>query len=170
MSPFNANSSMKRTRAYLIFIWILSAVLAGPFLYLYKFRYLPDRELGLKPYCTTHNPTFKVFKIFQDSSLYKNILNLGSKYFASMREFYGFITMLYQFLLPLIYLSYAYIKMMRRLRRSDEINEHVDDETSISNKRRSIKMMIVVVFSFGFCWFPWHLFSTIQIVWHNFNK
>ena len=67
MSPFNNHTSMKRTRVNLLIIWIFSIILAGPFLYFYKFRWRFDRENGLKPYCSHHNPTFKIVHFIEEN-------------------------------------------------------------------------------------------------------
>ena len=102
---------MKRTRYSLLIVWVLGIILAGPFLYLYKFRYLPDRTHGVKPYCTTHSPTFEILTLFEDNQLFKRIKHLGNKYFDTSRDFYIFATMMYQFAIPLLYLAFAYGRM-----------------------------------------------------------
>ena len=109
---------MKRTRYSLLIVWILGIILAGPFLYLYKFRYLPDRTHGIKPYCTTHSPTFKILTLFEDNQLYQRIKHLGSKYFVTSRNFYLFATMMYQFAIPLLYLTFAYARMSMAMSRN----------------------------------------------------
>ena len=101
---------MKRTRYGLLIVWILSIILAGPFLFFYKFRYLPDRTHGIKPYCTTHSPTFEM-TLFEENRFFKIIKNLGSKHFVTSRNFYIFATMMYQFAVPLLYLTFAYARM-----------------------------------------------------------
>ena len=54
---------------------------------------------------------------------------------------------------------------------SGETGSGISDESiSVVNKKKSIKMMIAVVVSFALCWLPYHLFTTIQIIWHDFNK
>ena len=118
-----------------------------------------------------HLPAFK-----------KVIMNLGSKYFSSMREFYVFTTMLYQFACPMIYLTYAYTRMSVRMSKSDPFVAisaidsgetgcpHTDENIAVLNKKKSIKMMVAVVVTFGVCWLPYHLFNTVQIVWHDLNR
>ena len=100
-----------------------------------------------------------------------------------MREFYVFTTMLYQFACPMVYLTYAYTRMSVRMSKSDTfvaISAIVDsgetgsvaseENIAVLNKKKSIKMMVAVVVTFGVCWLPWHLFNTVQIVWHEFNR
>ena len=41
---------------------------------------------------------------------------------------------------------------------------------SIENKRKSIRMMAVVVITFAICWLPMHIFSLLQVIWIGFNK
>ena len=118
ISPMHNHASMKRTRYSLIIVWIVSVIFAGPFLYLYKFRYLPDRTYGIKPYCTTHSPTFKILTLFEDNQLFQRIKHLGSKLFVTSRNFYIFATMMYQFAIPLLYLSFAYARMSMAMTRN----------------------------------------------------
>ena len=42
----------------LLLIWTLALLLASPMALFYKFIWITDKALGIKPYCTTFNPTF----------------------------------------------------------------------------------------------------------------
>ena len=43
-----------------------------------------------------------------------------------------------------------------------------NEEATIANKKRSIKMMISLVVVFTVCWLPWHIFQTlINWLWND---
>ena len=58
MTPLHYHQSKKRTIYYLVVIWSISIILALPNIFFYEFKYIKDTALGIKPYCTTFNPTF----------------------------------------------------------------------------------------------------------------
>ena len=72
MSPLNHYQSKKKTLYLLLLIWTLALLLASPVALFYKFIWVRDRALGIKPYCTTFNPTFTLtfFKV-SDQNLSK---------------------------------------------------------------------------------------------------
>lgn len=39
------------------------------------------------------------------------------------------------------------------------------DVTLMRNKKRVIKMLIIVVLLFGFCWFPLQLYNVLHVTW-----
>ena len=126
-------------------------------------KYLPI-PLGIKPYCTPFDPSFTL-SLLEDTTILHSILNKGNGYFTSIYDFYVFITMVYQYLLPLMYLTITYTKMSIRLWNSQ--TPGVDKDCF--SKRGSIKMMIAVVVVFAFCWMPWHLFATIKALWREMS-
>ena len=58
VSPLNHYTSKKKTLYMLLLIWTLALLLASPMALFYKFIWITDKALGIKPYCTTFNPTF----------------------------------------------------------------------------------------------------------------
>ena len=58
VSPLNHYQSKRKTLYMLLLIWTLALLLASPMALFYKFIWITDKALGIKPYCTTFNPTF----------------------------------------------------------------------------------------------------------------
>ena len=52
----------KRTLCHIAIIWVISAFFAAPTAVLYEFKYIPNPYVGYKPYCSTHNPKWKLAK------------------------------------------------------------------------------------------------------------
>ena len=115
MSPFYKASSRTRIFMKILRIWILSIFLASPTLFLYNFRWVPDKTHGIKPYCTARHPSYTFLNFFEDNIL----LKIGKKYFPSLRDFYVFTTLFYQYTIPLAYLTHIYTKMAFKLSAED---------------------------------------------------
>lgn len=169
MTPLNHHPSKKHTIYSIILIWTIAIVLAIPNIFLFEFKYIKDTTLGIKPFCTTYNPSFQTTSVSEDFSqfhLVHTIFNKENGYFTSVYEFYAFIQMIVQFLGPLIYLIITYSKIAILLWNSQ--TPGVDEDCY--RKRNSIKMMIVVVVVYAICWIPWHMFATVKAMWRPMSE
>ena len=111
MTPFHEHISKKKTLCFLFLTWFLAFLAAAPYTFLYEFKYIYDSAYGLKPYCSTHEPSFiMIFKVKDDL---KDIYNLGTDYFTSSYDVYVFVTTVYQYLVPLVYMSYTYSRVSK---------------------------------------------------------
>jgi len=156
VSPLNHYQSKKKTLYLLLLIWSLALLLASPMALFYKFIWISDKALGIKPYCTTFNPTFTLTFLMNDHNT-ETIYNEGTKYITTKFEIYVFIVSIYQYAAPLLYLTFAYSKMSYTLSKDPILGP---DQT-IANKKRSIKMMISLVVVFAVCWLPWHSYQIL---------
>ena len=77
MKPLNHYQSKKKTLYLLLLIWTMALLLASPVALFYKFIWVRDRALGIKPYCTTFNPTFTLtfFKVRNLKYLFFGLLH-----------------------------------------------------------------------------------------------
>ena len=147
MNPLNQHYqtySTKEIRIRVLIIWILSAILSSPSIFLYKFRWMQDKVYGMKPYCTARNPSFHVHELNKgDFSLDKTILNLGSKYILSSREYNVFFILIHQYIIPMVYLTYVYTKMSLTLSKDASVGKGIP---SSFNKHRCNKLIVDVSF------------------------
>ena len=154
-------SSRIRTLLRLLIIWILAIIFAAPIGFLYNFEYKPDNNNEIKPFCSSQNPSW-LAAVFNGTELQGVIETLDSV--RIIEAYYCFAT-LYQYVFPMIYLSYAYTNMCLKL-----WNHPIPgNENEHQSNRKSIKMMICIVANFAICWLPWHIFHTIEIVWPDFS-
>ena len=77
MTPLHYHQSKKRTIYYLVVIWSISIILALPNIFFYEFKYIKDTALGIKPYCTTFDPSFTK-SILEEFQLVHTIVNEGT--------------------------------------------------------------------------------------------
>ena len=154
-------SSRIRTLLRLLIIWILAIIFAAPIGFLYNFEYKPDNNNEIKPFCSSQNPSW-LAAVFNGTELQGVIETLDSV--RIIEAYYCFAT-LYQYVFPMIYLSYAYTNMCLKL-----WNHPIPgNENENHSNRKSVKMMICIVANFAICWLPWHIFHTIEIVWPDFS-
>lgn len=171
MTPLNQQTTKKAMVALICLAWLLAAGFASPIAFLYTFQYIADPAYGIKPYCTTFEPSY-ILLMKRGNHFIKNVVNFGQKFFTSTYDVYVFLTFMYQYIIPLMYLIFAYSRMSLKLWRNQipGNEEQNRDETLILNKRRSIKMMASVVIIFGICWLPWQAFSMVRVFWHDFSR
>ena len=80
MTPLNHHPSKKRTIYSILLIWTIAIVLAIPNIFLFEFKYIKDSALGIKPFCTTYNPSFQTTSVLEDFAefhLVHTIFNKG---------------------------------------------------------------------------------------------
>ena len=77
MTPLHYHQSKKRTIYYLVVIWSISIILALPNIFFFEFKYIKDTALGIKPYCTTFDPSFTK-SILEEFQLVHHIVNKGT--------------------------------------------------------------------------------------------
>ena len=157
--------SKRRTFIHVLIIWFFAILSALPNVFLYEFKFVRNTYYGIKPYCSTHNSMWKLAK-FRNNQFQGIISNLGSTYFRSYFDIYIFATLIYQYLAPLIILSFAYTLMSMKL--SKNPTPGVGNECN--TKKKSIKMMIVIVIVFAITWLPYQVFCTLKVLWIDFNK
>ncbi|CAM1331981.1 Uncharacterised protein g10733 [Pycnogonum litorale] len=70
---------------------------------------------------------------------------------------YNIVFLHLTYVIPISLMAFAYTKMGRTLWGSRGIGEHISAQsTNIRSKQRVVKMFIVVVALFAFCWLPYH--------------
>ena len=115
MNPFCSVSSSKVTWRKIILTWMLGMTLGIPSALLYQFRWIKDNINGIKPYCSARYPSFKLLHLRKDKSLSNTFVTLDGMYSISFEDFYTFSLFVYQFLIPLMFLAFTYVKMSFKL-------------------------------------------------------
>ena len=83
---------------------------------IYKIAYIGDEVDGLKPFCTPYETEHAMLKRKKDG--YIGIHSLGDKYSMNTFDIYIYGTLVYQYIIPLGYLIFAYTRMAFKLWRN----------------------------------------------------
>ncbi|XP_023342182.1 RYamide receptor isoform X2 [Eurytemora carolleeae] len=149
-----------KTKAWIIIIsiWALGCILAVPWGIVHKYQQVMDEvNGGLKPFCAVE------WTVDQDE-----IHSWQSDVF----QVYCIVLSVLEYYAPILVSSICYSKMAHKLwihktpgqadiRRDDRINK---------NKKKVIKMLVVVVVVFAICWLPWQLYHVVGILYPAINR
>nr|XP_024217353.1 neuromedin-K receptor-like [Halyomorpha halys] len=84
---------------------------------------------------------------------------------------YRMILVSVQYLTPLCVISYAYARMALRLwgSRAPGNAQHSRDANLMRNKKKVIKMLVIVVALFAICWLPLQTYNVLQDIFPQIN-
>ncbi|KAG8260036.1 neuropeptide Y receptor activity protein, partial [Homalodisca vitripennis] len=85
---------------------------------------------------------------------------------------YRFVLFFVQYFTPLCVISCVYVRMALRLWGSRAPGNAQDsrDANLMKNKKKVIKMLVIVVALFGLCWLPLQTYNVLQDVFPEINK
>ncbi|XP_035894045.1 RYamide receptor [Anopheles stephensi] len=157
INPLRARTSKNISKFVISSIWMLSFVLAAPILFALRVRPVSYIALGgmNDTYTNITVPFCKVVN-FEDGEIL----------------LYRYVLVLVQYFIPLFVISFVYIQMALRLWGSKTPGNAQDsrDITMLKNKKKVIKMLIIVVALFGVCWFPLQLYNILHVTWPEINE
>ncbi|KAF6211616.1 hypothetical protein GE061_012129 [Apolygus lucorum] len=150
LDPLSAPPTKLKAKVLLATIWVASALLATPkavALSVSHVEYYAAGRLEEKPFC-------------QENGLSKDEL-----------QAYRIILVLVQYFIPLSIISYAYARMALRLwgSRAPGNAQHSRDRNLLKNKKKVIKMLVIVVALFGLCWLPLQTYNVLQDIFPDIN-
>nr|XP_036671795.1 RYamide receptor [Drosophila suzukii]XP_036671796.1 RYamide receptor [Drosophila suzukii] len=135
-------------------IWMLALLFAVPFAIAFRVEKLTERF-------RENNETFNVTRPFCTNK------NLSDDQLQSFRYSLVFV----QYLVPFCVISFVYIQMAVRLwgTRAPGNAQDSRDITLLKNKKKVIKMLIIVVVIFGLCWLPLQLYNILYVTIPEIN-
>ena len=82
------------------------------------------------------------------------------------------VLLVIQYAIPLTIISYAYTRMGIKLWLTSTPGnaDNQRDERILINKKKFIKMLLLVVLLFGICWLPLHLYHSVAVIWPSINR
>uniref|UniRef100_A0A182M0M4 G-protein coupled receptors family 1 profile domain-containing protein n=1 Tax=Anopheles culicifacies TaxID=139723 RepID=A0A182M0M4_9DIPT len=157
INPLRARTSKNISKFVISTIWMLSFALAAPILFALRVRPVSYIALGgmnetytniTVPFCRVEN--------FEHGEI----------------QLYRYVLVLVQYFIPLFVISFVYIQMALRLWGSKTPGNAQDsrDITMLKNKKKVIKMLIIVVALFGVCWFPLQLYNILHVTVPEINE
>uniref|UniRef100_A0A182QUV7 G-protein coupled receptors family 1 profile domain-containing protein n=1 Tax=Anopheles farauti TaxID=69004 RepID=A0A182QUV7_9DIPT len=157
INPLRARTSKNISKFVISTIWMLSFALAAPMLFALRVRPVSYIALGgmNETYTNITVPFCKVVN-FEYAEI----------------QLYRYVLVLVQYFVPLFVISFVYIQMAFRLWGSKTPGNAQDsrDITMLKNKKKVIKMLIIVVALFGICWFPLQLYNILHVTWPEINE
>lgn len=141
LNPFKQRISRARAIWVLVVVWILGAAFAMP---------------------------YAVFYNIHETFTYRSTIRCKMSLSSTSRDYLTLITFTTQYVIPLIIIAYAYLRIAYFLRSQstppgDPTQEQQNSQAN--NRRRTIKMLIIVVIVFALCWLPlntYHVFYAVH--------
>ena len=133
--PFKRGRVIRKMRVLSAVVWVVSGILASPYLYCYKV----EQEADGNSYCFTR------WEPLADT-------------FDASRIYYSLIfVFLYVFPLITIAVFYSIVSFKLWIRKIPGNPNAAHRRSDESSKRKIIKMLIVIVIVFALCWLPAHV-------------
>ncbi|EDV94640.1 tachykinin-like peptides receptor 99D isoform X2 [Drosophila grimshawi] len=144
MKPLQPRMSKRRNLAIAAVIWLSSTLISCPMLLFFKTEEVP---------VTIENKTRIVcFPEWPD----------GPTNHSKQEHLYNILILVLTYLLPIVSMTVTYSRVGIELWGSKTIGEYTPRQVeNVRSKRRVVKMMIVVVLIFGFCWLPFHTYFIV---------
>ncbi|XP_075233391.1 RYamide receptor-like [Lycorma delicatula] len=148
LTPFTARVSKAQFKLVISLIWVVGFLMGAPFLY--ALRVVPlENEKG-------------------ENYLFCYNRNLATKYMLWYRS----ILVLLQYIIPLTVISFVYARMGFALWGATAPgNAQTERDAQIMrNKKKVIKMLVIVVVLFAFCWLPLQTYNVLQDLFPVINQ
>uniref|UniRef100_A0A8D9ENJ9 Tachykinin-like peptides receptor 99D n=2 Tax=Cacopsylla melanoneura TaxID=428564 RepID=A0A8D9ENJ9_9HEMI len=153
LNPLSARPSKFRAKICILGIWTLSVILAAPMakglgVTMVEEYVDPVGRIHLKPFCQN------IGLDTETMTLYRRVLAVV------------------QYAIPLCIISFVYIRMALRLWGSKAPGNAQDsrDATLMKNKKKVIKMLVIVVALFVLCWLPLQTYNILQDIFPGINS
>ncbi|KAJ1528496.1 hypothetical protein ONE63_006903 [Megalurothrips usitatus] len=165
LSPLSAPPTKLRAKVIIAIIWLMSLALAAPMSVALGVIYIPDELPPLPPLpadlAATSLPLHPT----------KAFCTLVGLSMADMMV-YRMVLVVVQYLTPLIIITLVYTRMAHRLwgSRAPGNAEDSRDATLLKNKKKVIKMLVIVVALFALCWLPLQTYNFLQNVYPSINR
>ncbi|XP_034481699.1 RYamide receptor [Drosophila innubila] len=148
INPLRARPTKFISKFIIAGIWLLALTFAAPFLIAFRVEEITDRIRENDLYFNLTRP-FCMNKNLSDEQL----------------KAYRYALVFVQYLVPFCVISFVYIQMAVRLwgTRAPGNAQDSRDITLLKNKKKVIKMLIIVVVIFGLCWLPLQLYNILHV-------
>ncbi|KAJ9594924.1 hypothetical protein L9F63_013784 [Diploptera punctata] len=147
LNPLSASPSKLCAKIVIACIWLVSGALAAPMAVALRVTLIEYTRGRYKPFC--HNVTLS------DDAMLS----------------YRVVLLVLQYLTPLCIISCVYIRMALTLWGSKTPGnaQTTRDATLMKNKKKVIKMLVIVVALFALCWLPLQTYNVLQDIFPEIN-
>jgi len=163
MYPLKSHASKSRTKGVIVVIWIVSTILAVPMVILYRV------------YDVNHDlENFPGYFAPQAPDMYQCLPypEVPSVTTVTFFKWYKNSLCLLQYFIPLVIISGAYIRMAVALwsSRTPGAAQLDRDRQLMNNKKKVIKMLMMVVALFTLAWLPLQLYDVLNQIFPEINN
>ncbi|CAG9560491.1 unnamed protein product [Danaus chrysippus] len=145
IKPLSAHTSKRVAKVIIVIIWVLALILAAPMALSWEVIMVEEQD-----------PVSKVFyeKPFCDTN------EFGSNSIA----IYRLLLYIFQYIIPLCVITFGYAHMAKKLwgARAPGNAQEIRDANQMKNKKKVIKMLVLVVALFAICWLPLQSYLLLQ--------
>ncbi|XP_023037378.1 substance-P receptor [Drosophila willistoni] len=154
INPLRARPTKFISKFIIAGIWLLAVLFAIPFAIAFRVEEISERikendiiSNVTRPFCTNKNLS------------------------EDQLQTYRYSLVFVQYLVPFCVISFVYIQMAVRLwgTRAPGNAQDSRDITLLKNKKKVIKMLIIVVIIFGLCWLPLQLYNVLYVTIPEIN-
>ncbi|XP_034824448.1 substance-K receptor-like [Maniola hyperantus] len=153
ITPLSAHTSKRIAKVVIVFIWVLALSLAAPMAISWEVNMVEAQDpvsklVHEKPFC---EPT-----------------EFGSHSLA----IYRLLLYIFQYIIPLCVITFAYAHMAMKLwgARAPGNAQETRDANQMKNKKKVIKMLVLVVALFALCWLPLQSYLLLQSFFPTINE
>ncbi|KAJ2947015.1 hypothetical protein O0L34_g16359 [Tuta absoluta] len=153
ITPLSAHTSKRVAKVIIVFIWVLALSLAAPmamsWVVVMEDEFDPVTQVyRKKPFC-------------QPSEFGVNSLTI-----------YRLLLYIFQYVIPLFVITFAYAHMAMKLwgARAPGNAQELRDANHMKNKKKVIKMLVLVVALFAICWLPLQSYMLLQSFFTSINE
>ncbi|XP_034239004.1 tachykinin-like peptides receptor 99D, partial [Thrips palmi] len=176
LSPLSAPPTKLRAKVVIACIWFLSLAMATPMAVGLRVVQIPDdtvvtvvTDIGVSALAQATVPTWNYADA--DTPFTKPFCDLEGMS-ANTMLVYRMVLVVVQYLTPLVIISLVYTRMAHRLwgSRAPGNAEDSRDANLLRNKKKVIKMLVIVVALFAVCWMPLQTYNFLHMVYPDINR
>ncbi|XP_022117160.2 RYamide receptor [Pieris rapae] len=153
ITPLSAHTSKRVAKVIIVLIWILALSLATPMAMSWEVVMEQEQDpvskmVYNKPFCT------------------------ASEFGSNSLAIYRLLLYIFQYVIPLCVITFAYVHMAMKLwgARAPGNAQETRDANHMKNKKRVIKMLVLVVALFAICWLPLQSYLLLQTLFPSINE
>jgi len=167
MYPLKSHASKSRTKGVIVVIWIVSTILAVPMVILYRV-YDVNHDLENFPgyYAPQAPDLYQCLPFPEPTNTTESVRTV------TFFKWYKNSLCLLQYFIPLVIISGAYIRMAVALwsSRTPGAAQLDRDRQMMNNKKKVIKMLMMVVALFTLAWLPLQLYDVLNQIFTEINE
>ncbi|XP_013189300.1 RYamide receptor [Amyelois transitella] len=153
ITPLSAHTSKRIAKVIIVFIWLLALSLAAPMAM--SWEVIMEDEL---------DPI--------TNQIYKKPFCAPSEFGSHSLAIYRLLLYIFQYVIPLCVITFAYAHMAMKLwgARAPGNALEARDANHMKNKKKVIKMLVLVVALFALCWLPLQSYMLLQSFFPSINE